>query len=197
MDPRSGAGRFRMTLRRFSHFATPSAGGGRLFVAAGSKVVALRISILPGPKLSAVRLNPQRFTAQRGTVLSLTLSESTKVRVSITRTLSGRRVRGRCRLHARSGNRCTLGDGGQLCRESARARLGGDEFEDGHRAFPDPALAPLNGVPGPRRLSGLPQRVTPLEEGADAFLDVLGGKGDGQLRAQEVQQRARSTDGRS
>jgi len=114
MDPGSGAGRFRMTLRRFSHFATPSAGGGRLFVAAGSKVVALRISILPGPKLLAVRLNPQRFTAQRGTVLSLTLSESTKVRVSITRMLSGRRVRGRCRLHARSGKRCTLGGGARI-----------------------------------------------------------------------------------
>jgi polyvinyl alcohol dehydrogenase (cytochrome) len=47
MDPDSGAGRFRITLRAFSHFATPSAGAGRLFVAAGSKLVALRISRLP------------------------------------------------------------------------------------------------------------------------------------------------------
>jgi polyvinyl alcohol dehydrogenase (cytochrome) len=47
MDPRSGASRFRARPRGFSHFATPSAGGGRLFVAAGSKLVALRISRLP------------------------------------------------------------------------------------------------------------------------------------------------------
>src|SRR4051794_11062147 len=32
----------------------------------------------------------------------------------------------------------------------------------------------------------LPLRLTLLEEGLDALLDVLGGEGDGQLRAQEV-----------
>jgi outer membrane protein assembly factor BamB len=50
MDPTSGAGRFRATLRAFSHFATPSAAGGRLFVAAGSKLVALRISTRRRPR---------------------------------------------------------------------------------------------------------------------------------------------------
>jgi outer membrane protein assembly factor BamB len=108
MDPGSGAGRFRTTLLGLSHFTTPSAGGGRLFVAAGSKLMALRISSLPRPKLSAVRLNPHRFTAQGGTILSLSLSEGARVRVSITRTLSGRLVGGRCRLNARSGKLCTL-----------------------------------------------------------------------------------------
>lgn len=44
LDPSTGAVRFQTDLGAFEHFATPSAGGGRLFVAAGSKVSALTIA---------------------------------------------------------------------------------------------------------------------------------------------------------
>jgi outer membrane protein assembly factor BamB len=47
LDPATGVVRFQTTLGSFDHFATPSAGGGRLFVAVGSKLTALTISGFP------------------------------------------------------------------------------------------------------------------------------------------------------
>jgi outer membrane protein assembly factor BamB len=206
LDPATGAIRFQTALGTFNHFATPSAGGGRLFVAAGSKLSALTISAFPpatattlaasanpvtagqpvsltatvtpapdrgtvsftaagaalpgcvavsvaagagqatchatltagthmlqaryagdpyfgasvsallaevvasppAPKLSGVHLSSRRFTARRGTVLRMTLSESAQVHVQVGRTLSGRTVKRHCRVGARHGARCTV-----------------------------------------------------------------------------------------
>jgi outer membrane protein assembly factor BamB len=206
LDPLTGAIRFQTALGVFDHFATPSAGGGRLFVAVGSKLSALTISAfppatattlaasanptpagkpvmltatvapapdagtvsftaagvaLPGcgavsvsagtgqatcpatltagthalqagyagdpyfgasasaalsevvvspppPELSGVRLASRRFTARRGTTLRLTLTESATVHVQVSRIVSGRKLRGRCRVGAKHGTRCTV-----------------------------------------------------------------------------------------
>jgi hypothetical protein len=117
LDPANGSVRFQTTLGSFDHFATPSAGGGRLFVAVGANVTALKISSFPPPstttpakpKLSSVRLGSSRFTARRGTSLELTLSETATLRVQVSRTLSGRRIgRGRCRVGAKRGTRCSV-----------------------------------------------------------------------------------------
>jgi hypothetical protein len=47
LDPATGAVRFQISLGTFNHFASPSAGGGRLFVAVSSKLAALQISNFP------------------------------------------------------------------------------------------------------------------------------------------------------
>jgi hypothetical protein len=47
LDPATGAVRFQTDLSSFNHFATPSAGGGRLFSAAGAQVSALTIASFP------------------------------------------------------------------------------------------------------------------------------------------------------
>lgn len=212
LDPTTGAVRFQTTLRSFNHFATPSAGGGRLFVAVGSKLAALTIASFPPatsttltssanpsplgsflaltatvspapnagtvsfdeagtplagcgavsvdptgrascsaslpvgshplvaayagdpyfgpsasapltqvvdaapvrpphharPKLSGVRLRSHRFTARRGTTLILTLSESAKLQIQISRSLAGRKRRGHCRVGVKKGRRCAV-----------------------------------------------------------------------------------------
>jgi outer membrane protein assembly factor BamB len=209
LDPATGAIRFQSTVGAFNHFSTPSAGGGRLFVAAGSKLAAFQIAsfppgtstaltassnparsdrgltltatvnpapdggtvsftdgaravsgcasvaltpgsgqascgahlavgshvlaatysgdpyfgssssaalhevvLAPGPivppKLSAVSLSAHRVTARRGITLRLRLSATAQVRVTIVRARSGRKVRGRCRLGAKRGRRCTV-----------------------------------------------------------------------------------------
>lgn len=104
LDRASGAARFSPDLGEFDHFATPSAAGGRLFVANANQVTAFTIAkaaVAPppiAPRISSVSV--------RGHVLSLTLSEPGTVRVVISRRLSGRRVHGRCRAGARTGARC-------------------------------------------------------------------------------------------
>jgi outer membrane protein assembly factor BamB len=120
LDPATGAIRFQTNLGGFEHFATPSAGGGRLFVAAGSKVSALTVATLPppavpppvvtqpAPRLSAVRLAPRRFTARHGSTLHLTLSQIATVRVQVSRVISGRIRSHRCRVGAHRGRRCTV-----------------------------------------------------------------------------------------
>jgi polyvinyl alcohol dehydrogenase (cytochrome) len=213
LDSATGTVRFQTALGSFDHFATPSAGGGRLFVAVGSKLTALTISSFPpatstnlvasanpspadgpvtftatvepapdggtvafsdagmllsgcgaaavnpftgqagcrstlpagshtvraaysgdpyfdaststplaevvkavpvpakrptAPKVSTVKLGSHRFTARRGTTLELTLSEPATLHVQVSRTLSGRKVRRRCRVGATQGARCAV-----------------------------------------------------------------------------------------
>ena len=222
LDPATGEVRFQSQLGTFNHFATPSAGGGRLFVAVGTQLTAFTIAgfpppttttlsssadpapsgnpvtltatvspppdggtvsftdagaALPGcasvsadavtgqaacrsslvvgthaivagysgdpyyagstsaplsqviapmpappkshgrPRLSALNLGARRFTARRGTRLRLTLSQAGTLQIQISRTLSGRRVAGRCRAGARHGRRCTI------ARRARRMRL--------------------------------------------------------------------------
>jgi outer membrane protein assembly factor BamB len=110
LDPATGAARSQTSLGAFEHFATPSAGGSRLFVAVGSTVTALTIAALPPPPvtLTDVRLGSRRFTARHGTTLRLTLSQPAVLHVQVSRTLAGARVKGRCRVGARRGRRCTV-----------------------------------------------------------------------------------------
>jgi outer membrane protein assembly factor BamB len=63
LDPATGAVRYQQNMGTFDHFATPSAGGGRLFVAAGSKVSALTISAFPPPTTTALHASPNPATA--------------------------------------------------------------------------------------------------------------------------------------
>jgi outer membrane protein assembly factor BamB len=138
VDPATGAVRYTRSLDTFEHFATPSAAGGRLFVAAGSTIAALTIaSYTPpappvgsppvggpppgprppatgprhrrGPRLSAVRLGSRHVRERRGTTLRLTVSEQASVRIGIQRVRAGRRIHGHCRPDARHGRRCTFG----------------------------------------------------------------------------------------
>ncbi len=62
LDPATGTVRFQQNMGTFDHFATPSAGGGRLFVAAGSKVSALTIAAFPPATTTALHAsaNPRR-----------------------------------------------------------------------------------------------------------------------------------------
>jgi outer membrane protein assembly factor BamB len=65
LDPATGAIRFQATLGTFNHFATPSAGGGRLFVAVGSTLTALTISSFPPATSTALSssANPSKAGA--------------------------------------------------------------------------------------------------------------------------------------
>ena len=52
LDPQTGGATFTAELGSFDHFASPSAAGGRLFVANGDLVTALEIATLPPPDRS-------------------------------------------------------------------------------------------------------------------------------------------------
>lgn len=95
LNPQTGAAVFSQNLGNFMHFASPSAGGGRLFVANDDHVTALKIanytpSVPVQLRLTGVSLKRHRFRAKRGTTLRLTLSEPAIITVAITR----RRSRG-------------------------------------------------------------------------------------------------------
>jgi hypothetical protein len=112
LDPASGATRFSASPGSFDHFTSPSAGGGRLFVGTGERVTAFTIAKPPAttpppPPRAAPVLTHLRVSVRTQT-LSLTLSEPAGVKLVISRVLHGRRARGRCRIHARHGRRCTL-----------------------------------------------------------------------------------------
>jgi outer membrane protein assembly factor BamB len=142
LDPGTGAASFQYPLPGVNHFATPSAGGGRLFVGDGDRVLALTIanpppSTPPGggggggspaaPRLSHVRLAPARFAATRATTLKLTLSERAAVTVAITNRVRGRIVGGRCKRAASGRPRCTL-----IVRDATRmltGKAGGNSFK--------------------------------------------------------------------
>jgi outer membrane protein assembly factor BamB len=72
LDPATGAVRYQQNIGTFDHFATPSAGGGRLFVAAGSKVSALTISAFPPATTTALYVSPNPAIA--GTPVALSAS---------------------------------------------------------------------------------------------------------------------------
>ncbi len=74
LDPATGAIRFQQNMGGFDHFATPSAGGGRLFVAAGSKVSALTISSFPPATTTA--LHSSANPARAGSAITLTATVS-------------------------------------------------------------------------------------------------------------------------
>ena len=63
LDPSTGATRFSAGLGSFEHFTTPSAGGGRLFVANTNKVTAFQIANAPAP-------SPTTPTATTATLVS-------------------------------------------------------------------------------------------------------------------------------
>jgi polyvinyl alcohol dehydrogenase (cytochrome) len=73
LNPVTGATLFAANLGTFDHFASPSAGGGKLFVANGSRVTAFTIATPPPPSATATTiassanpsapLHPVRFTA--------------------------------------------------------------------------------------------------------------------------------------
>jgi hypothetical protein len=113
-----------------NHFASPSAGDGRLFVGSGDQVTAFTIALPPppgsppagsqagttaasgasnaGPTISRVSLSPRRFRATRAVPLRLTLSEPATLTVAATQLHHGHFVRRRCSLKARRGKPCQV-----------------------------------------------------------------------------------------
>lgn len=74
LDPATGAVRVQQHMGAFDHFATPSAGGGRLFVAAGASVNALTISAFPPATTTALNASANPVTAGRAISLIATVS---------------------------------------------------------------------------------------------------------------------------
>jgi outer membrane protein assembly factor BamB len=72
LDPTSGSVRYQTSPGSFEHFVAPSAGGGRLFVATGSRVTALRIEAFP--PATATALTSSANPARAGTPITLTAS---------------------------------------------------------------------------------------------------------------------------
>jgi outer membrane protein assembly factor BamB len=58
IDPRTGEVKVQEELGAFEHFATPSAGGGRLFVANNDHLTALDIAVPPTPTPTSTALGP-------------------------------------------------------------------------------------------------------------------------------------------
>jgi outer membrane protein assembly factor BamB len=67
LDPASGEVRFEEALGGFEHFATPSAGGGRLFVANDSNLTAFGIAATPAPSPTTTALSSSSNPAPQGT----------------------------------------------------------------------------------------------------------------------------------
>jgi Bacterial Ig-like domain (group 3) len=76
LDPSSGATRFSANLGGFEHFTTPSAGGGRLFVADRTKVTAFQIAAAPGATTTTVGLSSSRNPVPAGQSVSYTATVS-------------------------------------------------------------------------------------------------------------------------
>lgn len=74
LDPATGDVRVQQSMGAFDHFATPSAGGGRLFVAAGPTVSALTISAFPPATTTALHASANPVTAGRDISLIATVS---------------------------------------------------------------------------------------------------------------------------
>jgi hypothetical protein len=72
LDPSSGATRFSANLGGFNHFTTPSAGGGRLFVANNTKVTAFQIASAPGVTPTALNLTTSKNPAETGQSVTYT-----------------------------------------------------------------------------------------------------------------------------
>jgi hypothetical protein len=74
LDPATGAVKFSPGLGGFDHFAAPSAGGGRLFVANGDKVTAFTIATPPPPSATSVTLRASPSPVKANARLTLTAS---------------------------------------------------------------------------------------------------------------------------
>jgi hypothetical protein len=60
------------------------------------------------PALSAARLRSNKFAANKGTSLMLTLSRPATIDVGVSRTVTGHRVSGVCKLTAKKGKKCMI-----------------------------------------------------------------------------------------
>lgn len=76
LDPASGATSFSKGLSAFEHFATPSAGGGLLFVGNGTQVTALRIANTPRASTTETMLTASPNPAAVGQAVTLTATVS-------------------------------------------------------------------------------------------------------------------------
>jgi hypothetical protein len=74
LDPHTGAASFSANLGQFDHFASPSAAGGRLFVANGSQVTAFTIASPPPPSPTSTTLSSSVSRPRRGQRLILLAS---------------------------------------------------------------------------------------------------------------------------
>jgi outer membrane protein assembly factor BamB len=74
LDPSTGAVRFQQAMGAFDHFAAAAAGGGRLFVAAGTKVSALTIAAFPPGTTTALRSSVNPGTAGKAITLTATVA---------------------------------------------------------------------------------------------------------------------------
>jgi hypothetical protein len=76
LDPNSGATRSRFSIPEsgsdVNHFATPSAGGGKLFAASGDQVTAFTIAQMPGTTATTTSLTSSRNPTFAGSSLTLT-----------------------------------------------------------------------------------------------------------------------------
>lgn len=70
LDPSTGATSFSTSLGSFEHFATPSAGGGRLFVGNGSAVTAFQIANPPGATATTTSLVSSADPAVAGSLVT-------------------------------------------------------------------------------------------------------------------------------
>ena len=76
IDPATGHVQFEESLGAFEHFATPSAGGGRLFVANNDELTAFGIAIPPAPSATSTLLASSANPSYPGTEVGLTASVS-------------------------------------------------------------------------------------------------------------------------
>ncbi|MBV9801327.1 MAG: PQQ-binding-like beta-propeller repeat protein [Solirubrobacterales bacterium] len=140
VDPTSGATASRFTIPEnrepggsdVAHFASPSAGGGRLFVASGDQVTAYTVATPPSapptptappptgsavaggspsvrlhsPVISHASISPRRFKSRHFTTLRLTLSEPATLTVAISELRHGHRLGHGCSSKARKGRPC-------------------------------------------------------------------------------------------
>jgi hypothetical protein len=72
LDAGSGATRFSANLGRFEHFTSPSAGGGRLFIANGDRVTAFQIATAPGAAATTTRLSSSANPSRAGAAVRFT-----------------------------------------------------------------------------------------------------------------------------
>ncbi len=151
LDPNSGAVGSQFSIPEIgaevNHFASPSAGGGLLFVGSGNQVTAFRIAQPPppgsatgttattagagaassGPRISGATLSPRRFRATRSSTLRLTASEAATLTVAATQLHNGRLVRRRCSTRAKRGKRCQVRV--TFVRLHPKARVGRNAFK--------------------------------------------------------------------
>jgi hypothetical protein len=72
LDASSGATRFSANLGTFEHFTSPSAGGGRLFIANGDRVTAFQIAMAPRAAATTTRLSSSANRSRAGTAVTFT-----------------------------------------------------------------------------------------------------------------------------